>query len=93
MARLSISQFSLNLEKSWINAVWITPSEARAPAMRLSVVGEFAPMRFGAHPLQGFGRPLRCAPFPSTSCPAFSNSGTIAVPTKPVAPVKKTRMM
>src|SRR5580704_2850663 len=36
MARLSISQTSLNFEKSWTNAVWITASDAATPLRRLS---------------------------------------------------------
>ena len=36
MARLSISQFAANFEKSWMKAVWITPSDAAAPLRRLS---------------------------------------------------------
>jgi mRNA interferase YafQ len=36
MARRSISQFSLNLEKSWMNPVWTTASQVAAPRRRLS---------------------------------------------------------
>jgi hypothetical protein len=36
MARLSLSLFSANFEKSWSKAVWITPSDAAAPLRRLA---------------------------------------------------------
>jgi len=32
-----VSQLSLNLEKSWMKAVWITPSATAAPPRRLSM--------------------------------------------------------
>ena len=36
MARRSISQLSLNFEKSWMKPVWITPSAVTAPLRRLT---------------------------------------------------------
>ena len=36
IARWSDALFSANFEKSWLKAVWITPSAAAAPMRRLS---------------------------------------------------------
>jgi hypothetical protein len=36
MARRSSAELSANLEKSWLKAVWITPSDWAAPLLRLS---------------------------------------------------------
>lgn len=53
MARRSVSQFSANFEKSWLKAVWMTPSEAAAP-QTLEIV-ERAAMHFGTRSSQRIG--------------------------------------
>src|SRR5437879_3339058 len=70
----------------------MTPSQARAPAARLSVFDSsprctFTPDRASTSP------PASLRASPSTSCPAARSSFTIAVPMKPLAPVTNTRMV
>ena len=55
IARLSISQFSLNFEKSWMKAVWITPSRHGRSLAQAFQVFEIASMHLGASGDQRLG--------------------------------------
>ena len=91
MARLSLSQFAANREKSWSKAVWITPSDTAAPLRRLS--GSSRSPRCASAPAAASSRaPASERVSPSTWWPAPMSSATTAVPMKPVAPVTNTRM-
>ncbi len=90
-AERSFSTLPMKSDQSWTKAVWMTPSVALAPATRLawSVMSPRWTSTPRAVSLAALSS-LRASP--STVCPRFSNSGRMAEPIQPVAPVKKTRM-
>jgi hypothetical protein len=74
-----------------MKAVWITPSQARAPAARLSL-SERSPLSASTPDRASASASSALRASPSTWCPAASNSRTIAEPMNPAAPVTNTRM-
>ena len=76
-------------EKSWMNAVWMTPSAARAPRP-----GSPARSRRRGGPRRrsraAWLPRRRCGPARAPSCPWASSSWTTAEPMNPVAPVTNT---
>ena len=92
MARRSASQFSLNFEKSWLKAVWITPSAFAAPRAQAVCVRQHRRDALRRRRRQATWRPHPNGQARAPRWPAPISSLTIAEPTKPVAPVTKTRM-
>ena len=90
-ARSSTRVFSAYAEKSWMNAVWMTPSAARAPAARVS--GSVTAPRWTSTPTsRSLAAEASLRARPSTLCPWDKRSWTTAEPMNPVAPVTNTRM-
>ncbi len=91
MASRSSALFAANFEKSWLNAVWITPSAPAAPLRRLSRSSSDPRWTFAPAPSSA-AAPASDRESPITSCSAASRFWTTANPTHPVAPVTNTRM-
>src|SRR5450830_898565 len=92
MASPSASQFATNFEKSWLKAVWMTPSDMAAPRCRLSRSSR-SPRNSSAPAAIRDWAPASDRRSPSAGGPALMSSATMTEPMKPVAPVTKIRMM
>lgn len=87
----SRSALAWNVEKSCLNAVWMTPSHAAAPSRRLSRSSR-SPRWTRAPASPRALAPASERASPRTSWPASMSSLTTAEPTQPVAPVTNTRI-
>ena len=79
------------IAKSWMNAVWMTPSQVAAPLRKLS--GSSSAPRYTSAPAASTDAAAASERArPSTRWPVPTSSATMAEPMKPLAPVTKIRI-